>query len=249
MISYVDAHCHLDLLKDIQKNPVSEDLQSIKTISVTNAPFMFSHNYRLFHQCKNIRVALGMHPELVATHSNQFNDLVRHIADTKYIGEVGLDGSKDFQNSYNLQKEVFEQILILCKEVNNKVLSVHSRNAATEIISLLNKHLKGSNCRVILHWFSGSLTELQKAVEFGCYFSINHKMTFSEKGRKIITSIPSHLLLTETDAPFTFDRVITGRLHSLQETIKNTAIIKGRSEGDMKKEVFENFRVLLKSIQ
>jgi TatD DNase family protein len=249
MITFVDTHCHLDLMKDIQNNPYAEDTLPIKTISVTNAPFLFSANQELFKNCKNIRIALGMHPELISRYSGQISEFVKYIRYTKYIGEIGLDGSKDFQNHYNLQKSVFEQILGICKQANGKILTIHSRNAALETITLLNKNLKGSTCKVILHWFSGSLSELEIASQSGFYFSVNHKMTSTEKGRRIVTAIPRRLLLTETDAPFTFDQVAKNRLESLQETVRNIAIIKGVGEDELKAIIFNNFSSLLNSVQ
>lgn len=57
---YIDAHCHLDLFDNIQSQVEFEDSQSIKTITVTNAPSFFKPNTVLFEKSKNIRVGLGL---------------------------------------------------------------------------------------------------------------------------------------------------------------------------------------------
>ena len=49
-------------------------------------------------------------------------------------------------------------------------------------------------------------------------------MVNSKKGKEIIMSIPSDLLLTETDAPFTFDNNIKSRLESLKATIHRSGV-------------------------
>ena len=55
----------------------------------------------------------------------------------------------------------------------------------------------------IIHWFTGNINELQKALSLGCWFSINPQMCYSKVGRDIIMQIPLSKILPETDAPFT----------------------------------------------
>ena len=124
-------------------------------------------------------------------------------------------------------------------------MTIHSRNAAKETIGLLSKYLSDSKCKIILHWFSGSIADLETGIAKGFYFSINHKMANSEKGKGIINSIPEHLLLTETDAPFTFSGVIKTRLESLNSTLKSIAIQKNKTFDEMKHILSQNFKVLL----
>jgi TatD DNase family protein len=248
MSYYVDAHCHLDLLKDIPLNVSKEDSLPIKSINVTNAPFIFEHSERLFAGSKNIRVALGMHPELVSQYSSEINLFKSLIASSKYIGEIGLDGSSRFKESFTLQRKIFSEILECCKKADGKILTLHSRSAAKDVIELLEKSLSNSNCRIILHWFSGSLDELKKAVKNGYYFSINHKMLASENGREICKAVPNNLLLTETDAPFTLDSKINNRLSSIQQTIKSLAELKRIDQATMKETIYTNFATLLKSM-
>jgi len=244
---YIDSHCHLDLLKNIYQNPSIEDDLSIKSISVTNAPFLFQPNQKLFAQSKNIRVALGMHPELIPEYHQQLNLFEESIILTKYIGEIGLDGSSNHNLSYLMQKKIFENILSIISSTDNKVLTVHSRNASTETISLLYKFLKNTNCKIILHWYSGNLPELKEAIKYNFLFSINHKMTSTKKGYEIIEHIPLKNILTETDAPFTFDKKINTRLKSLETTIEGLSVQKKTTKEEMKSIIFDNFKELLTS--
>ncbi len=249
MIYYIDAHCHLDLFKNIQQTWMGEDSLPIKTISVTNAPFIYEPCKILFANSKNIRVAFGMHPELVEQYGPQLNLFEDLIDSTKYIGEIGLDGSPRFKKSWKYQKEVFIEILKLCKEKDKKVLTIHSRNASNETIQLISKYLGNSNCRIIFHWFSGDQNDLKVAVQNGYYFSINHKMINTEKGKQIIMAIPNHLLLTETDAPFTFDNKITSRMESLRITVEGISEIKKEEFLITKDIIYNNFKSLLESVE
>lgn len=248
MSYYIDAHCHLDLFKNIQQTWIDEDSLPITTISVTNAPFIYEPCKILFANSKNISVALGMHPELVEQYGSQLNLFADLINNTKYIGEIGLDGSPRFRKSLNYQKEVFIEMLKLCKEKDNKVLTIHSRNAAYETINLISKYLGNSNCQIIFHWYSGNQNDLKVAVQNGYYFSINHKMINTEKGKQIIMAIPNHLLLTETDAPFTFDNIIKTRVESLSATIEGISDIIKMDLPTIKDIIYNNFKTLLKSL-
>jgi TatD DNase family protein len=242
---FIDTHCHLDLFKDIQKNTEFENNLGIKTVSVTNAPSFYPPNDKLFANLENIRVALGLHPQLISQYQSEITLFEKLIPETKYIGEIGLDGSADLKASFSIQREIFEKILRAVKYHDNKILTIHSRNAAKETIGLLSKYLFDSKCKIILHWFSGSTVELKTAIAKNFYFSINHKMANSEKGKKIIKTIPDHLLLTETDAPFTFSGGIQTRLESLDSTITSIASQKNKNFDEIKHGIFKNFKMIL----
>lgn len=56
--------------------------------------------------------------------------------------------------------------------------------------------------RVILHWFTGRIQDLEEAIDRGYYFSINPKMIKSKSGVNIVSHIPVQRILLESDAPF-----------------------------------------------
>lgn len=114
---------------------------------------------------------------------------------------MGLDYKTTDQANRKAQRKIFSAILDECESATDrKIISIHSRKAEPDVISEL-KSVK--NSRIILHWYSGSLRDLDKALAMGCYFSINHAMIKSSHGMKIIDSIPMNRILIESDAPFT----------------------------------------------
>ncbi len=244
MSHFIDTHCHLDLFKNIQEDKNKEDLTGIKSITVTNAPSFFVPNSNLFVNAKNIKPALGFHPQLVERYQKEENLFEELMAQTRYIGEIGLDGSPDLKNSYSLQRKIFEKILKTVAD-SNKVLTIHSRNAAGETIELITRHLKRSGCKVILHWYSGNISDLKSAIMQNYYFSINHKMTESKKGQEIISHIPKELLLTETDSPFTFSSSVATRLESLRITLSFLESQKELGFDEIKNLIHNNFRTVL----
>jgi TatD DNase family protein len=194
-----DTHFHLDLIENPQEIIQVIEQSRIYTVAVTNLPELFDYTYNLTKNTKYIRAALGFHPELVAKHKDQLLLFKRKIRLTRYIGEVGLDNYNKAPSDYIEQKSVFEKIIEECNEAGKKIVTVHSRRSENDVISIIGPEFSG---KIILHWYSGSLKELEKAISFGFYFSINFAMTQSGNGKKIIERIPLDKLLMETDGPF-----------------------------------------------
>jgi TatD DNase family protein len=122
------------------------------------------------------------------------------MARTKYVGEIGIDASPACKTSAGLQADVFHTLLLSAEQLGGKVLSIHSRAAAGAVLDHIEKCVRKSS--PILHWFSGSRKELDRAIELGCWFSVGPAMLRSRKGRELTLAIPRHRLLTETDGPF-----------------------------------------------
>ncbi len=194
-----DTHFHLDLFNDPEKITAQIETEKIYTIAVTNVPEVFAHTQHLVEGSKFIRAALGLHPELAYQYKNQLPLFLDLLQRTRFVGEVGLDNLKKSKDDFSEQKKVFEKIISACNDAGNKVLTVHSRRAEKEVISIIGQDFSG---KVILHWYSGGLKEIERAIVNGFYFSINYAMTQSENGRKIIDHIPIDRILLETDGPF-----------------------------------------------
>ena len=240
----VDTHCHLDLFKDITSRFGQEDSLPIKTIAVTNAPSFYEHNCNLFKSAHNVRIALGLHPELIGNYGHEIGLFRKLLPTIRYVGEIGLDGSKQHQGTFQKQVEVFNEIVKCIAEQGNKIVTVHSRNAAQQTIEALSKIPRDKNCKIILHWYTGEVECVASAIRAGFYFSINHKMVATKKGKEIISAIPVSRLLTETDAPFTFVRD-EDRAQILNDTIASLGAILGLPPTDVAQKVFDNFRQLL----
>ena len=198
----VDFHCHIDLYPEPAQVMEAADRLGIKTLSVTNAPSVWPRARDLVSHCTHIRPALGLHPQLAAERKSELGLFENYLPKSRYVGEVGLDGSAEFSATWDAQLEVFQAILGLCAKAGGKVLTVHSRGAAREVIDLVTTFLPADRGRVVLHWFSGSIEEAHQALNAGCYFSINARMLSSPRARRLVASLPKDRILTETDGPF-----------------------------------------------
>lgn len=194
----LDTHCHIDLYKNPETVLAICEKNKIVVFSMTNLPSHFELGLPHFKNKKYVRQALGLHPLNAELHNIEFPKFIKNFSKTSYIGEIGLDFSKEGIVTKTLQLKSFEKILQLVM-YDNKILSLHSRKAENEVLELLLKY-KIQNA--IFHWYSGSLGTLQKIVDSGYYFSINPAMIKSIAGQKIISRISRNLILLETDGPF-----------------------------------------------
>lgn len=130
---------------------------------------------------------------------SQIDKFRSNIRYTRYIGEIGADFTTEDNREREVQLEVLSEIVSSCNQYDDKILSVHTRKAEKQVLAILN------NCKsqVILHWYSGTIREMEEAIERGYYFSINHQMIRSNNGKRIIANIPLERILFESDAPFT----------------------------------------------
>jgi TatD DNase family protein len=99
----------------------------------------------------------------------------------------------------NDQLDVFHEVLEHCSRSGGKILTIHSRRAASEVLKCLRAYPSAGI--PILHWFTGSHKELRDAIDFGCWFSIGPAMLSSAKSREQIAMMPHDRVLTESDGP------------------------------------------------
>jgi len=199
----VDFHCHLDLYPDHQAAVRESEEAGVFTLAVTTTPKAWPRNQELAQATHHVRAALGLHPQLVAERASELPLWEAHLGETRYIGEVGLDAGPRFYKSFDLQKQVFKHVLQCCAKAGNKIITVHSIRAAKAVLDHIESYLSPAQGKVVLHWFTGSKTESRRAIEMGCYFSINAAMLDNERHSSMVAAIPLDRLLTETDGPFT----------------------------------------------
>lgn len=196
----MDLHCHVDLYPEHDK--ILNDIANsgFYILSVTTVPSAFGGTVYLTRGLKHCRTALGLHPQLAHQRKSELSLFDKLIGKTRYIGEIGLDGSKGFKEHIDDQLLVFNHILKSCESFDDKILTIHSLNAVPKVLECLSKY---PNAGIpILHWFLGTKKQVTDAANLGCYFSIGPAMLKSERGRKVVSWIPSNRVLLETDGPF-----------------------------------------------
>lgn len=242
---WVDFHCHVDLYKDHTALIAECDRERVATLAVTTTPKAWPRNRELAAKSAHVRIALGLHPQLVAERENELPIFERYLSDARYVGEIGLDAGPRFYRSFPAQERVFERILRACAEQSGKILTVHSLRAVGKVLNHIESSLPQDRGRVVLHWFTGTSTEARRAVALGCYFSINGEMLRSPKHRQLVASLPLDRLLTETDGPFVEWDGQPVRPRDIGRTVIELAEARNASVKAMEEAVLQNLRRLV----
>lgn len=236
----VDFHCHLDLYPDFE-NLIDEcENERIHTLAVTTTPKAWPRNYELIRSKNFVRCALGLHPQLVSERANELSLWKDYLHQTRYVGEVGLDAGPQFYKSFELQKTVFQEILECCAEAGDKILTVHSVRSAPTVLDMIERYLPKSKSKVVLHWFTGSLSNARKAIDLGCYFSINSDMLKDNRYHDLITTIPKDKILTETDGPFTLNGRTPNKPHNVLAASQLISRVLKMSENETREMIVNN---------
>jgi TatD DNase family protein len=137
---------------------------------------------------------VGSHPGVARSHSS-FNPAAFRglIGQTAFVSEFGLDGGAKVPIERQVQT-LRDALDVLAGEP--RITSLHSYRATDRLLDELTvRHVPG----VVLHWWLGSQDAARRAVDLGCYFSLNAAM-FRRPGP--LRHIPVERLLTETDHPY-----------------------------------------------
>lgn len=210
-----DTHFHLDLQKNRAASIREIEEKQIYTIAVTNLPDLYRREFGEIAS-KYIRFALGFHPELICKYKSQIPLMWDLLPEARYIGEVGLDYTE--MEGQKEQTKFFYGLIERCRYDNNKIVTIHSRRAVGKVLDILGDNYR---FKAILHWFTGSNEDLRRAIEFGCYFSINGAMMKSKRFLDMLPLMPPNRILLETDSPFTsFTSTHYETLRSINESLK-----------------------------
>jgi TatD DNase family protein len=238
----IDFHAHLDLYPD----PIATIRECVDrnlfVLSVTTTPSAWSGTAALSKNAARIRTAIGLHPQIAQERQRELPLFEELLPRTRYVGEIGLDGGPEFKSTWDVQRRVFDEILRMCGAAGGRIMTIHSRRAATPVLDSLAARSEAG--LAVLHWFSGSRRELQRAIDQGCWFSVGPAMLAGEKGRAMTAIMPPERILTESDGPFA---QIDGRplfpwdTNTAESTLAN---IWGISVEESRHQLMENLRRL-----
>lgn len=196
----IDFHCHLDLYPDPKIIIELCDKYGMYVLSVTTTPKAWPKTNALIKGSKRIRTALGLHPQIAHERLNELSLFDFLLGETKYVGEVGLDGSPELMQHFPAQMQAFEHILRSSSRVGGKIFSIHSRKAENVVLDTLARFPDAGV--PVLHWFTGNNKQLQRAIDMGCWFSVGPAMIQSKRGKNLVELMPKDRILMESDGPF-----------------------------------------------
>lgn len=196
----MDFHCHLDLYPDATSVYAKAQEKMEFVWLVTTSPRGFAGTSKVLPATESIIVSPGLHPEVAHQKAPELERLLAQMSDSAAVGEVGLDGSPRYQQYFDVQKRIFSAVVERSQSLGGRVLSIHSRAAAEEVLDTLDQF--PSFGTAVLHWFTDSAPLLRRASEMGCWFSVGPAMFTSANGRKLATILPRNRVVPESDGPF-----------------------------------------------
>lgn len=196
-----DMHAHLGFASDPVAYAAAGQKQGIAFFSTTVTPQEYHQCAPLLASVPNVVCGVGLHPWWLEGDQSGVDEVCTVIPSCSFVGEVGMDASPRRAFFEAEQKEAFKKIVHACVRAGNRVLSIHSVSSANTVLDVLESSGALDNCVCIFHWFSGSMAELIRAKNAGCYFSINPRMMQTRKGREYAAQLPVERLLLETDLP------------------------------------------------
>ncbi len=185
MLPPLDVHAHVDpTVTAAQLGTLGSALVFAVTRSLAEAERVRSRND------DRLIWGLGTHPG-VSDAIAQYDGATfrRLLPDFMLVGEIGLDRRVSGEGAV----AVLHDTLAAARD-QKRISTVHSTGRHTAVVEAV----ADSGACVILHWFLGSSTHIERATEAGAFFSVNAAMSDSQ-----ITSLPTDRLLPETDFPFT----------------------------------------------
>ncbi len=184
----LDVHAHIDVAV-----PASQ-LHALRAVIFAATRSLAESRAAVQRQDDLIVWGIGSHPGLASSHRSFDAHVFRSlIAKTPYVSEFGLDGAA--QVPLETQVRTLRGVLeILADEP--RIVSLHSYRATEQVLDELTLRLVPG---VVLHWWLGNVKATRRAVELGCYFSVNAAMV---RRSGTLRHLPPDRLLTETDHPY-----------------------------------------------
>ncbi len=198
--------------------------------------------------------SIGIHPHEASDHlsskvKTQFATLLEDgpaASKIVAVGECGLDYFYT-HSPKEAQIEVLRfQIELALK--HDLPLSFHVREAFDDFWPIFESY---QGIRGVLHSFTDDETNLQRAIKHGLHFGVNGIVTFAKKPEQIVIyrTIPQHLLLLETDAPFLTPVPFRGKVcesKHVRITAEYLAELRGENLEDLAAATTANARALFK---
>ena len=209
----IDTHCHIH--EEGYPFPPEEVIMRAEDAGVTEY-ICIGTNEESSRQAidfakdhKNAYAVVGVHPH----DSKDGYEDIAELADTPGVvgvGEIGLDYFYTHSDK-KTQQEAFRAQLAIA-HARNLPVSFHVRDGFDDFWPIFDSF---DGIRGVLHSYTDSQDNLERALEKGLYIGVNGISTFTkdEKQQAMYDGIPLDRLLLETDAPFLTPHPFRGKIN------------------------------------
>lgn len=244
----VDTHCHIhdanypldigDVLTRAHHGGVNQ------MICVGTSEQSSRDALAFARQHEHIYAAIGVHPHDTKEGYAAISELLAAGEKPVAIGEVGLDYFYT-HSPRELQLTALESQLDLARRYDLPVI-FHVREAFDDFWPLLDNF---SGLRGVLHSFTDTQENADKAFARGLYIGVNGISTFTkdEAQRAMFAGLPLDRMVLETDAPFLTPTPFRGTVNEpafVRTIAEHHAVIRGLSLDDIALATTANARAL-----
>ena len=193
----------------------------------------------------------GIHPSYVHEPGPEgWRESLRALAgrpEIVAIGEIGLDyhhppeDGSDVAVWRGLQESIFEEMLQLARDLRLPAV-IHSRESTPAVLDVLARF---PEVTAVLHCFTGSPAEAERALAAGHFLSFTGVITYpkADDVRATAAVVPLDRLMIETDAPYLAPVPFRGKTCEpgmVRHTCQRLAEIHGLSPEEMARVTSEN---------
>jgi TatD DNase family protein len=239
-----DVHCHLSFPEfdrdrdEIVKRALGNE---IGIINSSVSPEEIGKAMEISEKYENVYWTLGLSASEID--ENKVENTIKAIRLNKKhligIGEVGLDyyWVKD-EKKRAVERINFEKFIMLSTSLDLPLV-VHSRNAEEDCLKILQEHGK----KALMHCFSGTMEQAEKAIKLGCLISIPTNITHSKQKQELASRTPISSIVLETDAPYLSPIPKTrNEPVNIRKSVEAIAELKGIKKEEVEKTTSENAR-------
>jgi len=187
---------------------------------------------------------LGLHPTSVKDdYRHQLDELEKIFQEHEFIavGEIGIDLHWDKTHKAEQIDAMRRQVVFAIR--SGLPVAVHSRESLPEVFSVLDE-FAGPGLKGVLHAFSGTLPDAEKAIRMGFMLGIGGPLTFRNSNLdKVVREIGIEHVILETDSPYLAPAPFRGKRNEssyLPIINKKLAEIFGLSEEESSVITYEN---------
>lgn len=205
----IDSHCHLDFpdfgeeLDDVVARAGRAGITHMVTISTHLS--RFERVKAVAERFPNVFCSVGIHPHEAGTEVEVSADELVTLAEHPKvvgIGETGLDFYYE-HSPRDVQERQFRTHIEAARRTGLPLI-VHTRDADTDTIRIMEEEHEKGAFPGLIHCFSASRELAERMVDLGLYISFSGIVTFkkADELRDVAKVLPEDRILVETDSPY-----------------------------------------------
>ena len=253
-MTLIDSHCHLDFpdfaeeLDDVVARAGRAGISHMVTISTHLSRFPAVR--AVAERYDNIFCSVGIHPHEAGTEREvSVEELVALSDHPKVvgIGETGLDFYYE-HSPRDIQERQFRTHIHAARETGLPLI-VHTRDADTDTIRIMEQEHAEAPFPGVIHCFSSSRELAERMVDIGLYISFSGIVTFKKAAelREVAAILPLDRILVETDSPYLAPVPKRGKRNEPAFTSYTAAVVateRNMAPDDLAKATTDNFKRL-----